>query len=79
VAHVCAVRAPSFSELYRAPAAARLTGTPQLRNHCQTACFASIPAAGGPVPTGARAWSVDLGSFGNPDWVEHEVTAREVA
>ena len=37
--------------------------------------FATIPAAGGPVPTGARAWTVVVGG----EWVQHEVTAREVA
>jgi hypothetical protein len=36
---------------------------------------AYIPAAGGPVPTGKRAWSVAVGG----KFVEHEVTAREVA
>ena len=41
-----------------------------------TACVAWIPAAGGPVPTGARAWRVHTG--GNV-WDEAEVTAREVA
>jgi hypothetical protein len=39
-------------------------------------CLASILAAGGPVPTGTRAWTVHTG--GNV-FVEHEVTAREVA
>ena len=37
-------------------------------------CVASISAAGGPVPTGARAWWV----YDGGKWVEHEVTAREV-
>jgi hypothetical protein len=41
-----------------------------------TGCWAKIPAAGGPVPTGARAWGV--GDVGNM-FVEHEVSAREVA
>jgi hypothetical protein len=40
-----------------------------------TACVAAIAAAGGPVPTGARAWRVAVGG----KFVEHEVTAREVA
>ena len=38
-------------------------------------CAAYIPAAAGPVPTGARAWTI----FGGGKWVEAEVTAREVA
>ena len=38
-------------------------------------CVAGIGAAGGPVPTGARAWGVNDGE----GFVEHEVTAREVA
>ena len=38
-------------------------------------CVAGIDAAGGPVPTGARAWLVKVGG----EWVEAEVTAREVA
>ena len=40
------------------------------------ACAAHIPAARGPVPTGARAWRVYDGKGG---WVDAEVTAREVA
>jgi hypothetical protein len=40
----------------------------------KTSCRAHIPAAAGPVPTGARAWTVDDGA----GWVEHEVTACEV-
>jgi hypothetical protein len=40
------------------------------------ACVAWVPAAAGPVPTGARAWTVHTG--GNV-WDEVEVTAREVA
>jgi hypothetical protein len=40
-----------------------------------SACVACIPAAGGPVPTGPRAWTVAVGGKA----VEHEVTAREVA
>jgi hypothetical protein len=39
------------------------------------ACSASVPAARGPVPTGARAWTVWVGA----KWVDAEVTAREVA
>ena len=39
-------------------------------------CVAWIPAAAGPVPTGARAWTVHTG--GNV-WGDAEVTAREVA
>jgi hypothetical protein len=39
------------------------------------ACAAWIAAAGGPVPTGARAWRVAVGG----KFVEAEVTAREVA
>jgi hypothetical protein len=39
-----------------------------------TCPVARIPAAGGPVPTGARAWMVHLGKGG---WVQREVTARE--
>jgi hypothetical protein len=39
-----------------------------------TNCVASIPAAAGPVPTGARAWRVHNGR----KWVDGEVTAREV-
>ena len=38
-------------------------------------CCARIPAAGGPVPTGARAWGVSDGK----KLVEREVTVREVA
>jgi hypothetical protein len=38
-------------------------------------CVASVAAAGGPVPTGAQAWLVKVGG----KFVEHEVTAREVA
>ena len=38
-------------------------------------CVAGIDAATGPVPTGARAWNVKVGG----KWVQHEVTAREVA
>jgi hypothetical protein len=38
-------------------------------------CVAGIPAAGGPVPTGAQAWWVHDGA----KWVDAEVTAREVA
>jgi hypothetical protein len=37
--------------------------------------LATIAAAGGPVPTGARAWLVCDGA----KWDEREVTAREVA
>jgi hypothetical protein len=40
------------------------------------ASVAWIPAAAGPVPTGARAWTVHTG--GNV-WAEAEVTACEVA
>ena len=40
------------------------------------ACAAAILAAGGPVPTGARAWLVADGKGG---WVNAEVTACEVA
>ena len=36
---------------------------------------AYIPAAAGLVPTGVRAWTV----YDGEKWVEHEVTAREVA
>jgi hypothetical protein len=43
-------------------------------------CSAMIPAAGVPVPTGARAWTVvPVDAPGNELVVEHEVTAREVA
>ena len=38
-------------------------------------CLARIPAARGPVPTGARPWTV----YDGAKWVQHEVTAREVA
>jgi hypothetical protein len=41
----------------------------------ETGAFATIPAARGPVPTGARAWRV----HGGANWVTGEVTAREVA
>ena len=41
----------------------------------EAGCFACIAAAAGPVPTGARAWSVHIGV----DWVDAEATAREVA
>jgi hypothetical protein len=40
-----------------------------------TGCSAMIPAAGGPVPTGARAWTV-VADGG--EWVGAEVTVREV-
>jgi hypothetical protein len=40
------------------------------------ACAAWIAAAGGPVPTGARAWRVD---YDGAKWVDAEATAREVA
>ena len=40
------------------------------------ACVAWIPAVRGPVPTGARTWTVALGGA---KWGEAEVTAREVA
>ena len=42
------------------------------------ACAAKISAAGGPVPTGARAWKVGDG-IRKGGWVQREVTAREVA
>jgi hypothetical protein len=55
------------------------TDTWYLRNKpfdpAQTGCTAYIPAAGGPVPTGARAWWVHDGGR----WVHGEVTAHEVA
>jgi hypothetical protein len=44
-----------------------------------TACVAYIPAAGGPVPTGARVWSVAVWSVAGHGFDEREVTAREVA
>ena len=39
------------------------------------ACAAWIAAAGGPVPTGARAWRV----YDGREWGGGELTAREVA
>jgi hypothetical protein len=71
---------PSFSagptrHLYRHPERDRW----HLRNKpfdpAKTACAAYIPAAGGPVPTGARAWRV----VKDGKWVNREVTAHEVA
>jgi hypothetical protein len=41
-----------------------------------TVCSAMIPAAAGPVPTGARAWGIADGKGG---WGTAEVTARELA
>jgi hypothetical protein len=38
-------------------------------------CAAAIVVPGGPVPTGKRAWQVALGG----EWVDGELTAREVA
>jgi hypothetical protein len=44
-------------------------------NPARSGGVACIAAAGGPVPTGARAWRVaERGK-----WVDAEVTAREVA
>ena len=53
----------------------RLTSKPFDPAETARACFAKIPAAGGPVPTGARAWEVGDGAR----FDQHEVTAREVA
>ena len=74
---------PSFSagptkHLYRHPELDQWHISSKPFDPATNACVANIPAAGGPVPTGARAWRVDLGSFGNPNWVQYEVTAREV-
>ena len=41
----------------------------------ENGCLAWFAAAGGPVPTGARAWAVALGG----KWARAEVTACEVA
>jgi hypothetical protein len=40
-----------------------------------TGCLAAIPAGGGPVPTGAHNWRIDLGG----GLIDAELTAREVA
>jgi hypothetical protein len=71
---------PSFSagprkHLYRPPEydAWRLSDTPF--DPAETGCVAWIPAAAGPVPTGACAWQVHDGE----GWVTGEGTAREVA
>jgi hypothetical protein len=71
---------PSYSagpkkHLYRHPGLDKwhLSDTPF--DPAETGCRASIPAAGGPVPTGARAWEV----FAGGEWVTAEVAAREVA
>jgi hypothetical protein len=71
---------PSFSagprkHLFRHPVGDvwRLSKKPfdsAVRGYC-----AWIPAAGGPVPTGVRAWRVHTGG----EWVTAEVAAREVA
>ena len=44
-------------------------------NPARSGGVAWIAAAGGPVPTGARAWE----GRDCAKWVEHEATAREVA
>ena len=71
---------PSFSagptrHLFRHPEddAWRLSGKPF--DPAVIACVATIPAAGGTVPTSARDWRVSDGK----KLVEHEVTVREVA
>ena len=38
-------------------------------------CVAGVVAAGGPVPTGARAWNAKV----DAEFVKRDVTAREVA
>jgi hypothetical protein len=72
---------PSFSagpgkHLFRHPGrdAWHLTNKPF--HPGRTDCFARIPAAGGPVPTGTRAWTSGLDGG---KWTERELTAREVA
>ena len=40
-----------------------------------TGCLAATPAGGGPVPTGAHNWRIDLGG----GLIDAELTAREVA
>ena len=72
---------PSFSagptkHLHRHPALDEWQISPEPFDRAQTACFARIPAAAGPVPTGARAWRVFLGGVNG--WYTAEVTAREL-
>jgi hypothetical protein len=71
---------PSFSagptrHLYRHPAHDQWHVTDKPFDPASSACWAAIPAACGPVPTGARAWEVAVGG----KFDQHEVTAREVA
>ena len=71
---------PAFSaapdkHLFRHPQYDRWQLSDEPFDPATNACFAKIPAAGGPVPTGARTWMVHTGG----NYVEAEVTAREVA
>ena len=71
---------PSFfagpkRHLFRHPADDEWRLTYDPCDPAETACVAHIPAAGGPVPTGARAWMVAV----DDEWVTAELTAREVA
>jgi hypothetical protein len=71
---------PSFSaglekHLYRLPGRDAWVLHSKPFDPAVEACVAHIPAAGGSLPTGARAWRVTLGG----EWGDCEVTAREVA
>ena len=63
--------------VYRHPGFDQWLISPEPFDPEDPAYFAMIPAVGGPVPTGARAWTVVVDD--DCEWAIAEVTAREVA